>query len=110
MKMMSNEEISKLISDNPTAQIVYKVPTNGINTDYPYTIMSGYIASVSDFVIYNDEFYEDCDRLFDDWVNDNSEQFSSELTEENIRAIYYRDVFPNIKKAIIIELTDYTGG
>lgn len=103
-----NEEIRKLIAENPDLPLVFNVYTENIDTDYGCMVFEGTVSCKVETVYFTDDrSYDDFDDILDDFICEleGEEGFENLSYEEHIKAVE-KYIEENVRhyKAIVISV------
>ncbi|MFG6319585.1 MAG: hypothetical protein K1W33_07030 [Clostridia bacterium] len=103
-----NEELRKLIAENPDLPLVFNVYTDNIDTDYTCIVFEGAVSCKVETVYFTDDrSYDDFDDILDDFVCnlEDEEGFENLSDEEYIEAVE-KYIEENVRhyKAIVVSV------
>lgn len=107
--MKDNEELRKLIAENPNLPLVFNVYTDNIDTDYCCIVFEGCRSRVSEVYFTDDRSYEDFDEIFDDFRCSLADEESFEnLSDEDFDKAVEKYIEENVRhyKAIVVSTGD----
>lgn len=103
-----NEELKKLIQENPELPLVFNIYTENIDTDYCCQVFEGMVSCKVETVYFTDDrSYDDFDDVLDDFMNDFAdEEEYKDLSDEDYEEVIKRYVEENVRhyKAIVVSV------
>jgi len=106
--MKDNEELRKLIAENPELPIVFNIYTDNINTDYCSIVFEESVdCKVSIVYFTDDRSYDDFDEILDDFRCDlvDEDEFK-DLSDDDYDKAVEKYIEENVRhyKAIVISV------
>ena len=106
--MKDNEELRKLIAENPELPIVFNIYTDNINTDYCSIVFEESVdCKVSIVYFTDDRSYDDFDEILDDFRCDLADEDEfKDLSDDDYDKAVEKYIEENIRhyKAIVISV------
>lgn len=106
--MKDNEELRKLIAENPELPIVFNIYTDNINTDYCSIVFEESVdCKVSIVYFTDDRSYDDFDEILDDFRCDLADEDEfKDLSDDDYDKAVEKYIEENVRhyKAIVISV------
>ena len=103
-----NEELRKLIQENPNLPLVFNIYTDNIDTDYCCQVFEGTVSCKVETVYFTDDrSYDDFDEILDDLMCDLSDEDEyKDLSDEEYEEAIKKYIEDNIRhyKAIVVNV------
>lgn len=107
MKAIDNEELRKLIAENPDLPLVFYVCNDEVNYDYGITVFEGCTCSVDTIYIDDDRSYDDIEDIVEEYRDFLCyEEKYKDLSDDEFDKAVEEYINENVRhyKAIIIKL------
>ncbi len=106
--MKDNEELRKLIAENPELPLVFNIYTDNINTDYCSIVFEESVdCKVSIVYFTDDRSYDDFDEILDDFRCDLADEDEfKDLSDDDYDKAVEKYIEENVRhyKAIVISV------